>query len=137
MEQCSEKGYPIRVVLMPIIPVKNWEVLYKEFLQDLLSRIQIQRLTLGGICSYPNARRLMECKIEQDNAISMSINKNSKSEDGRMRYSTSLRAKMYSYLIDKVREIRPKLDIALCLEEQSVWEAVHLESSIGLCNCVL
>ena len=137
MKKCNESGYPIRVVIMPIIPVQNWKKLYSDFIGDLLTRVKLERLTIGGICSYNNAKKLMEIKMGDNNTISQNILKNRKTGDRRLRYSPELRSEIYSYLIKVIRDIKPDLDIALCLEEQSVWESVNLQKSIGRCNCVL
>jgi hypothetical protein len=36
-----------------------------------------------------------------------------------------------------LRRLRPGLDIGLCLEERSVFDALGLAEAIGRCNCVL
>jgi len=130
-------GYPIRAVLMPVIPVRNWEETYADFLGRLLVNIPIRRLTLGGICIYKGARWLMEQKLGRENEISRHIDEGSTAGDGRMRYSPRLRIKMYAHMIRMAREIRPDIELALCLEEAHVWEAVGLEENVGQCNCVL
>ena len=137
MKKCSAKGYPVRAVLMPIIPVPNWEKIYARFLERLLSEVHLSRLTLGGICIYKNAKRLMEQKLGPQNDISRQLDTKTKSRDGRVRYGIDLRIKLYSKLIVIVREIKPDQEIALCLEEPPVWKALNLEYAQGRCNCVL
>ena len=137
MMKCNESGYPIRAVIMPIIPVQNWKKQYRDFIENLLTRVKLERLTIGGICSYNNAKKLMEIKMGNNNTISQNILKNRKTGDRRLRYNPELRSEIYSYLIKVIRDIKPNLDIALCLEEQLVWESVNLQKSIGRCNCVL
>jgi len=137
MKQCAEKGYPIRAVLMPIIPVSGWKEIYFQFLQSLFSQINLQRLTLGGICIYQNAKLLMERKLGYANQVSKNLNDKDKGGDGRIRYSAELRIKLYSEIIKIAREIKPGLEIALCLEEPQIWKALKLESGRGQCNCVL
>ena len=39
--------------------------------------------------------------------------------------------------IETIRRLRPGLDIGLCLEERSVFDALGLAAAIGRCNCVL
>ncbi len=51
MEACAGVGYPVRAVVMPIIPIPDWEMIYGEFLTELLTRIRLSRITLGSICS--------------------------------------------------------------------------------------
>jgi DNA repair photolyase len=138
MRRCAEKGYPVRAVIMPIIPVENWEEIYARFLQSLLATVPLQRLTLGGICSYRNAKALMERKLGADNAISSHLEpKAGRSADGRLRYPVSLRVEIYSSLLRLIHSVQPELELALCLEEPAVGKALAREARLGRCNCVL
>jgi spore photoproduct lyase len=136
MKQCAEAGYPVRAVLMPLIPVQNWLDQYTDFLKQLLTDIPIQRLTIGAICSYQGAYHLMNRKLGAANVIAENM-EHIKSEDGRMRYPVELREKAYRRLIQTVRQIRPDLEVGRCLETRSVFEALDLQDTIGQCNCVL
>lgn len=137
MRVAAEAGYPIRAVVMPLIPVPDWEQKYNDFLRDLLSRVPIGRLTFGGICSYSNARSLLEHKLGRDNVISGHTAEGKAASDGRARYDVTLRVRMYSHLTRIARKARPDLELALCLEEQPVWKAVNADVTLGRCNCVL
>ena len=95
------------------------------------------RLTVGGICSYGNARRLMDARLGKDNAISQHMIKGNRVADGRARYAPETRERLYRHIIGVVRDLRPDLPIALCLEERALWEAVHPAERPGVCNCVL
>jgi spore photoproduct lyase len=121
---------------MPIIPVKGWQDIYSSFTRQLIGTVHLQRLTLGGICSYKAARALMENKLSLNNEISANI-ENIKSPDGRNRYSTSLRDEMYKNIIKVAQELQPSLEIALCLEEGKLWKSSGIEGNQGRCNCVL
>ncbi len=55
MRQCAAAGYPVRAVLMPVIPVDGWPRIYDRFLEELLETVPLDRLTIGGMCSYPTA----------------------------------------------------------------------------------
>ncbi|GAG19248.1 unnamed protein product, partial [marine sediment metagenome] len=48
-----------------------------------------------------------------------------------------LRSEVYSLIIEGARRLRPDLELALCLEEQALWESTGLCGSLGRCNCVL
>jgi len=136
MKLCADAGYPIRVVLMPLIPVPDWLDQYAGFLEQLLGDIPIQRLTIGAICSYQEAYRLMNRKLGSANVIAENMDR-TRSEDGRMRYLTELREKAYRHLIQTARSLRPDLDIGLCLETHAVFESLGLLDAVGRCNCVL
>jgi len=138
MKACAAAGYPVRVVIMPIIPTPGWEDLYSDFLVDLLGQVSLDRITLGGICSYPGALQLTELKLGRANAISTLLaGGKENSPDGRLRYSVADRVKIYAFLLSVVRRLQPDLPIGLCLEERPVFEALGMASHIGRCNCVL
>lgn len=138
MRSCANAGYPVRAVLMPMIPIDGWHDIYCQFINDLLKSVRPSRLTLGGICSYNDAKRLMEAKLGNENDITKSLDSfSTRQADHRSRFSPATRIHMYRTIIEVVRKLQPNLDIALCLEESEVMEAVGLTESIGKCNCVL
>jgi len=138
MRQATSAGYPVRVVMMPIIPIDGWEDIYTTFTRHLIESVPLTRLTLGGICTYKGARNLMERKMGLDNIISTHIeNAYGRLGDGRARYPKALRSKAYSLIIGTVRRLRPGLELALCLEENELWQKTGLANNIGRCNCVL
>jgi DNA repair photolyase len=138
MCRVAEQGYPVRAVMMPIIPIDGWQDVYTAFTERLLETVPIQRLTLGGICIYRGARELMERKMGKGNAVSAHIDGGSHTAgDGRARYHRRLRSEVYSLIIEGARRLRPDLELALCLEEKALWESAGLCGSLGRCNCVL
>ena len=138
MRLVASAGYPVRAVMMPIIPVDGWQEIYSTFTRHLLEAVPIQRLTLGGICIYRGARNLMERKLGLKNPISTHIEDIShRTGDGRARYPQTLRKAAYSAIIETARRVQPELELALCLEEQELWQNLRLEGNMGRCNCVL
>ena len=137
MRRAASAGYPVRAVMMPIIPVSGWQNIYTIFIRRLIETVPLQRLTLGGICSYKTARHLMEAKLGSNNTVSLSINDKIKSLDGRTRYSSSLRLEIYTLITQVVKKVRPELGLALCLEDKELWQQTGHENNLGLCNCVL
>jgi len=134
MKKCSEAGFPIRAVAMPIMPIEDWRAIYSRFLTHLLSSVKLERITLGQICSYSTALQLTNQKLGPENPITTRLHK-AKSRDGRLRFPTQLRTTVYEHLIETIKKIQPDLQIALCLEEERVFDALHMNSSIGRCNC--
>jgi len=138
MRHVAERGYPVRAIMMPIIPIDGWQDVYTRFTNRLLGAVPIRRLTLGGICIYRSARDLMERKMGTRNLVSERIDRASPmAGDGRVRYPRSLRHEVYSMIIASARRLRPDLEIALCLEEEALWESTGLRGSMGRCNCRL
>jgi len=138
MRKCVSVGYPVRAVIMPIIPVPDWQDVYATFLRRLMTQVELDRITFGGVCSYPGAVDLMASKLDTQNAISRALGRHAaRSADGRSRYSPTDRIEIYRHLIAVVRAQQPGLPIGLCLEERSVFQALDLAAAIGQCNCVL
>jgi DNA repair photolyase len=138
MEQCAAAGYPIRVMLMPIIPIPEWQRHYDEFLEQLLTRVKLDRLTLGGVCSYGPALNLMERKLGQGNLVSRSLSViNNSPGDGRARYPLELRRGIYEHLLRTIRRFQPELTCALCMEDVALAGSLGLAENIGRCNCIL
>ena len=136
MKQCAAVGYPIRAVLMPLLPVDGWIDLYADFLRQVLEEIPLRRLTIGAICSYQGAHRLMNYKLGQKNMIAAQMQRTT-AEDGRMRYPEELREKGYRHLIRTAKRVRSDLEIGLCLETCGMFEALDVQDTVGRCNCVL
>jgi spore photoproduct lyase len=138
MEACATAGYPLRAVVMPIIPVPDWQTIYADFLRDVLGRVPLSRLTLGSICSYPQAMCLTEQKLGRDNSISTQLDRKRHGQsDGRTRFPRELRERVYRHLLGHIRRIARNLDVGLCLEEEPMFDALHMKASVGRCNCVL
>jgi spore photoproduct lyase len=137
MKRCAAADYPVRAVIMPIIPLPGWEEAYARFFETLLAEVPLDRITLGGICSYRAARGLLEHRIGRPNAISDAFDPLGPSPDGRLRYPAHLRTDLYRHMIGTIRGCAPNPDISLCLEEETVFRALGLTDAIGRCNCVL
>ncbi len=138
MQRAAGAGYPVRAVLMPILPLAGWRETYGRFLAALLDAAPLSRITLGSICSYPQAKRLMELKLGRENAISTLLDcRQPKSGDGRLRFSRAAREEVYRGLVECIRRRRPDLEIGLCLEDEPMFAALGLRASLGRCNCVL
>ena len=136
MQKCAKAGYPIRAVIMPIIPIDGWQNIYSDFIKSLLESVRLERITLGQICSYSTAMKLTNEKLGPKNDISVKL-QNTKSPDGRVRFPADLRISVYEQLIKTITKLQPDIQISLCLEEKKIFSALNMESSIGRCNCVL
>lgn len=136
MQKCADAGYPVRAVVMPVIPVENWRQIYCDFFKSLLSNVELERITLGQICSYSTAMQLTERKLGRQNTISDHLEK-TKSADGRLRFPEKTRIDIYRSLIECIKKLRPNLQIGLCLEDKSVFNKLGIERAIGCCNCVI
>ena len=138
MKKCADAGYPIRAIIMPIIPIGNWRQIYQDFLRHLLNFIPLERITIGQICGYHDALNFMERKLGPDNPISMLLAKaHEKSPDGRARFPIKFRIDVYKHIIETIKSSKPALPVALCMEEPAVFDALNIQRIPNRCNCVL
>jgi len=137
MRRCAEAGYRTRAVIMPILPVGPWKDEYSQLVDELIKIPSLERITLGSLCSFPNALRLTEAKLGKDNVIIQPLGKGGQCADGRYRFTPERRIQCYRYLLSVIREHRPGLAVGLCLEDRQVFAKLGLLDSIGKCNCVL
>ncbi len=136
--RCAQAGYPIRVMLMPNIPVPDWQRHYDDLLEQLLTRVKLDRITLGGICSFGPALQIMEAKLGRDNLISRSLTVlDNAPDDGRTRYPLAVRAAIYEHLLQTIRCYQPELTCALCMEDVALARELGVADNIGRCNCIL
>jgi spore photoproduct lyase len=73
MERCAKAGYPVCVNVAPIIPAKDWEARYLQFVREILARVPIRRFFFGGLCMDRVNRSLLEQRMGKDNAISRQL----------------------------------------------------------------
>jgi len=133
--RCQQAGYPVRFLIMPILPVPGWRGHYAQLVEAIFAAARPQRITLGGICSYATALRLTAAALGRDNLIARHVAA-TPSPDGRRRFPRELRAQLYRHVIRAVRRRAPDTPIALCLEEPEVWRACGLDPATPACNCV-
>ena len=110
---------------------------YAQLVDKLVEIPGLERVTLGSLCSFPNALRLTEAKLGKNNIIIGPLDEGRKCEDGRYRFTPEFRLQCYRYLLGVIREYRPELPVALCLEDRQLFAQLGLLDSIGKCNCVL
>ena len=137
MRRCAEGGYRIRAVIMPILPVGEWRAGYAALLDELLTLEPLERITLGSLCSFPNAAWLMRRKLGDGDALCRLLRLGERPADGRYRLPRETRLACYRFLAERIRRQRPGLTVGICLEERDVFRRLGMETSIGRCNCVL
>lgn len=137
IRRCAAAGYRIRVVLMPILPIPGWLDGYATLLDDLLESVPVERITLGSLCSFPNALRLTNAKLGSGNLIEELLKAGRRCPDGRYRFSPQLRTECYRRLAGLIRSRRDDLPVGLCLEERAVFASSGVSDNVGICNCVL
>ena len=136
MRRCADKGYPVRAMLMPVVPHKGWEDDYINFVRDLLKRVPLQRLTLGGLHFSPHSQNLLERRMGKGNAISQNIKTMNSLADIDKEHAVRIRADTYTRIALAAKKISPNVQISYCRKELPLSNIAD-DRNGEKCNCVL
>ena len=131
--RCAEAGYPVRFIIMPLIPVDDWRAEYAELVEQIFDALRPARITLGGMCSFPTAARLASAR---PGGMAGVLDRCLPAADGRQRYAVEQRAEMYGWIMQAIRRRDAHVPLGLCLEDRAVFERVGLNARRVTCNCI-
>ena len=100
---------------MPVIPEGDWERRYLEFVQDLLGKVPLQRLTLGGISMDLRTQLLLERRIGADNVISRKLSRRCCGESDKAHYPFSLCKTLFRQIADMAYKAQPGLSVEVAI----------------------
>src|SRR5690606_20472008 len=95
MQRCSQRGYPVQANLTPVIPEGGWEDAYVELAREVVARVPLRKLTVGGIRLDARSLGLLEKGLGRDNAISEHLIRQPYVDDCRSFYKPGLLGKFY------------------------------------------
>jgi spore photoproduct lyase len=132
--QATGSGFETRLRIDPMVPVDHWEQGYKE-LVDLILRAtpHVSVITLGSLRGLQST--INECKKLGKDVRWTEYLKDT-TNWGR-RVPEAMRVKMYTFIIELLKEGDFRGHIALCKETLEVWKAVGLKPEEAKCNCML
>ncbi|SIQ26381.1 spore photoproduct lyase [Alkalispirochaeta americana] len=119
-----EKGYRLAFHFDPIIYHSGWREAYGEVVKLLgeFSAAPVEWVSLGTL-RYPlSLRSAIE---ERPYALEEFV----QCRDGKMRYLQPLRAGIYRFMRDQLRQALPAAPVYLCMESSSVWRDFLRERS--------
>lgn len=132
-------GYEVRIRVDPIFPIENWKQEYGRLLEDLLSEVTPDRITLG------TPRGLVKTRLYSKDTSwwKFAFEKNPSEDTGWGKKLAPLaRREIYLFIIEKLNELGYNNHIALCKETESMWKDIHIDPGKNpnwekcKCNCV-
>ena len=123
------KGYPVRIIIDPIVPIKNWKQYYIELIDMILKNFIPERITLGSL-------RGLQSTINGTKDRSWTIYLKEYSNWGK-KIDFTTRYDIYSFLIKHLKNKHGYENIALCKESIMVWEKLGMNWKNIRCNCLL
>ncbi|MEM3796496.1 MAG: hypothetical protein QW763_06445 [Archaeoglobaceae archaeon] len=124
----NEHGYPVRVRIDPIAPIDGWKGQYERLVDEIFSRFEPERITLGTL-------RGLITTIRNASDTSWVEFLDEKSNWG-LKPRFELRREIYDFMIGLLEEIGFK-NYALCKETLNIWNSLGIDYKGIKCNCVL
>jgi len=124
----ADEGYRVRLRLDPMVPIKTWKKDYSDFIEELFSKVEPERITFGSLRGLQSTINF--CK---DTSWVKYLDESS---NWGKKISEEKRKEMYLALIDKIREQSTKCDIAMCKETIKMWEDIGKDYKMIKCNCI-
>ena len=126
IERCQAAGYPVRVRLSPICPLKNWREENRDMVRRLLKRARPDVISIDvvGWMTPQKMKDAMDTSLwderyvaELDRLIAEGFQ-----PKGKHVFPHEMRAEILRSVIEEVRRIRPEQPVSLCMETQEMWE---------------
>jgi DNA repair photolyase len=106
MQRAADCGYPVRANVIPVIPDGDWKPRYLSFIYDLVERVPLQQLTIGGIRIDPRGRALLEQRLGKENPISGALDPETVREHACSFYRQDLLDEFFRHISKSVGRIR-------------------------------
>ncbi|HIJ65399.1 MAG TPA: hypothetical protein HPP77_05550 [Candidatus Hydrogenedentes bacterium] len=100
---------------MPVIPHGDWKRSYLDFVRELLERVPLERLTLGGISMDSRTRLLLERRMGKDNAISRNLSRRHPDKEDKVYYPFVLCEELFRKIAALARRIQPDLNVEMAI----------------------
>jgi DNA repair photolyase len=144
MRKCQEAGYPVRVRLSPIIPVKGWRQENRRMIEDLFAAVHPDVITIETI-------RFLDCAgmaklfdmslLDEEFVQAMESAQGDPCAPG-CEVPDECRSMVYDFVISELERVSPGTPYAFCREKRDLWDrfadefARHDQNPDDyLCNC--
>ncbi len=135
--RCQQHGYRIRIRIDPGILHTNWQAGYAAMIQEALTVVEPENITLGMLRLLPGHRRLAIAAYGNSGEKLCRHNFVRGASDGKLRYPPKQRAEFYRFLIETIRSFDKKVSISLCRETPEMWRIFKDRCTQGKCNCIV
>ncbi|MHC4541220.1 MAG: SPL family radical SAM protein [Planctomycetota bacterium] len=134
--RCQGHGYRIRIRIDPGILHPGWKAGYADLIQQTLTAVSPENITLGMLRLVPGHSRLAAGAYGNAARKLWSHNFVAGASDGKLRYPAKERVAFYTFLIDAIRSFDKDVSISLCRETPKIWSIFKDRLKPRKCNCV-
>jgi spore photoproduct lyase len=124
-----DAGYRVRIRIDPIVPIHNWEKEYGELINSIFREFTPERITIGSL-------RGLQSTINNSSDTSWTKYLDETSNWGK-KINLKTRVKMYSFMLNTLKDKYSYGSVALCKETIEVWRALSMDYREIKCNCLM
>ena len=124
-QECVKAGYSVGFHFDPIIVYDDWKNGYKraiEMIFDFIDGKHIKWISVGTLRMVSTLKKFIENRFPYNTILD---NELLLSYDGKLRYETDLRIKVYKYMFEQIRLKNKNIPIYLCMENDDIWNSVE------------
>ena len=126
IELCQQAGYPVRVRISPICPVRNWREENREMVRRLLSRTRPDVISID-VVGWMKAEAMLDAMDTSlwDEPYAAELRRLAAEgfdPKGKHLFPHEMRADILRTVIEEVRRVRPEQRISLCMETRAMWD---------------
>jgi DNA repair photolyase len=134
IERCERAGYPVRVRISPICPVRNWREEYAEMIGRLLAvtRPQVISIDVIGWMTAAQMKDALDTSLF-DEAYAAELDRLEAEGAGprwKHLFPHEMRAEILRFVIEEIKRRRPKQPVSFCMETTDMWQ--ELGPTIGM-----
>ncbi len=143
--KCQEAGYPVRIRLSPMVPVRGWQDEVRHMLRRLLADVHPDLLTIEPLrfCTHADLLQDFEPGVLDPEFVAAMARIPATAEDWeKSEFPEDCRIRMYQVVLDEVARLAPRVPVALCREKRRVWDVLAADfARMGqypddyVCNC--
>ena len=123
-QQVSEWGYKLAFHFDPMIEHPGWREGYREVLDQLFSSVDpsnVVWISLGAFRFMPELKPIIQDRHPKSRVV---YGEFIRGLDGKLRYFRDIRVELYTWMVERMREIDPNICVYLCMEGEDIWEQV-------------
>ena len=123
MRKCQEAGYPVRVRLSPILPVKDWRDENREMIELLFRDVTPDVITMETIrfLSYERMSELFDLSLLDEAFLEVMKAQPDPPEYQGCELPDDYRQTVYDFVISQIERVRPQARFAFCREKRAMW----------------
>ncbi|MGB3863505.1 MAG: spore photoproduct lyase family protein [Candidatus Aminicenantaceae bacterium] len=119
-----KRGYRVAFHFDPIIRYPGWEEGYAQVVDQMLTKIDAQKIawiSLGSLRFPPPLKEVISKRFPQSRILYEEL---IRGKDGKFRYFKPLRIQLYKNFVKFLRKTGKEIPVYFCMESGEVWEKI-------------